>query len=291
LSKNHHDQAIRLGIRAHDLGRFRADELARRVSTAGFECVQLALSKALEGVELAGDGPMDPAMVQDVATAFARHGVGIEVLGCYINPIHPEPSVRRNLYDLFKEHLRHARDFGCNIVALESGSMNGDYSFHPGNHGEDAFIGLVTGMRELVDEAQRCGVVVGIEAVTSHVVSTPEKMRRLLDEIASPHLKVVFDPVNLLNAANHASQRDVVHRALDLFGDEIVVVHAKDFLCGGDGGFVTCPAGTGMLDYNSFLRWFVRHKPGIPVLLEEAGVSHATAAREFLLKQLCTPIQ
>ena len=149
---------IRFGIRAHDLGCFAADELARRVSAGGFECVQLAVGKAIEDVDLSAGG-IHETMVAGIAAAFKRHRVGIEVLGCYINPIHPDRDTRRSLYGLFNEHLRHARAFGCGIVALESGSLNGDYSHHPGNHGEAAFQQLLPVMRELVDEASRCGVV------------------------------------------------------------------------------------------------------------------------------------
>lgn len=279
---------IRFGIRAHDLGCFDADELASRVAAAGFECVQLAIGKAIKGLDPRQTG-INAAMAGEIGAAFARHQVRIEVLACYINPIHPEPETRRSLLDLFKQHLRHACAFGSGIVALESGSLNGDYSPHPGNHSEEAFQQLLPVMRELVAEAQQCGVVVGIEAVTSHVVSTPEKMRRLLDEIASPFLKVVFDPVNLLNANNFTLQREVIHRSLELFGDEIIVVHAKDFRVTGD-QCEACPAGLGMLNYDAFMPWFARHKPGIAVLLEEAGPEAAPTSRQSLINSIVSNI-
>lgn len=228
---------------------------------------------------------MDGEMVFGIAKAFTQHRVRIEVLGCYINPIHPDPETRCMLHGRFMEHLRHARAFGCGIVALESGSLNGDYSPHPGNHGEEAFQQLVREMRGLVAVAGDCGVVIGMEAVTSHVVSTPEKMRRLLDEIDSPHLKVVFDPVNLLNLDNFIFQCDVVERSLELLGDDILVVHAKDFRVSG-GHYQTCPAGSGMLDYDAFLPWFDQYKPGIAIILEEAGPVAAAASRDFLLQSL-----
>jgi L-ribulose-5-phosphate 3-epimerase len=269
-----------VGIRAHDLGCFSADELARRVSAAGFECVQLALGKAIEGVDLSAGG-INAAMAGEIGAAFAQHQVRIEVLACYVNPLHPDPQTRRSLLDLFKQHLRHARSFGCGIVALESGSLNGDYSPHPGNHAEEAFQQLLPVMRELVDEAGRCGVRVGIEAVTSHVVSTPEKMRRLLDEIASPDLTVVFDPVNLLNETNFTIRHEVLRRSLELFGNDIAVVHAKDFRLDGE-RFVTCPAGTGMLDYQMFLPELVNQSPGIAILLEETGPDAAGFSRQFI---------
>ncbi len=270
------------------MGCFSADELAHRVDAEGLECVQLALGKAIKGVDLQ-PGVINAGMAAEISAAFARHGVRIEVMGCYINPIHPDAAVRKTSLGLFKEHLHHAREFGCNIVALESGSRNADQSPHPDNAGESAYQELLGSMDELVVEAERCGVVVGIEAVTSHVLSTPERMRRLLDAIPSPHLQVVFDPVNLLSVANCLEQREIMRRSFDLFGGRIAVVHAKDFRIA-NGKLVTCPAGTGMLDYGLLLSWLASHKPGISLLLEETGPEQIAACGQFISNQMLSPI-
>lgn len=278
----------RLGIRAHDLGRFPPDELARRVAEEGLDCVQLALGKAIDGVEMA-PGVIHAGMASSIGAAFARNRVRIEVLGCYINPIHPDPETRRSLLGLFKEHLQHARGFGCNIVALESGSLNADYSPHPENVGEAAFQELLGSMNELVSEAERCGVVVGIEAVTCHVISTPEKMRRLLDAIPSPHLQVVYDAVNLLSLANCLEQRDIMRRSFDQFGDRIAVAHLKDFRIA-DGQLIVCPAGTGLLDFDFLLSGLARGKLGTALLFEETGPEHIAGCAEFIRNKNLSPI-
>jgi L-ribulose-5-phosphate 3-epimerase len=284
-STNHQ---VRLGIRAHDLGRFSACKLARRVASGGFDCVQLALGKALEGVDFSS-GVISDACADEVREAFRSHKVGIEVLGCYINPIHPDLEVRRSLLNWFKEHLRQARRFGCNLVALESCSLNADHSRHPGNHGEEAFAIFLTSMRELVSEAASYGVVVGIEAVTSHVISSPEKLAVLLDEIPSPHLQVVFDPVNLLSADNHLDQQQVIERSLRAFGDRIAVVHAKDFRMV-DRQIQFCPAGTGQMDYSTILSWLVKQLPSVAILLEEAGPDAAGSSQTFIRNHLQSSI-
>ena len=278
----------RLGIRAHDLGRFPPDELARRVAAEGLDCVQLALGKAIDGVEMA-PGVIHAGMVSSIGAAFARNRVRIEVLGCYINPIHPDPETRKSLLGLFKEHLQHARGFGCNIVALESGSLNGDYSPHPGNGGEAAFQELLVSMKELVAEAARCGVVVGIEAVTSHVISTPEKMRRLLDAIPSPHLQVVYDAVNLLSLANCLEQRDIMRRSFDQFGDRIAVAHLKDFRIA-EGQLTVCPAGTGLLDFDYLLSGLARGKQVAALLFEETGPEQIAGCAGFIRSKYLSPI-
>lgn len=278
----------RLGVRAHDLGRFPPDELACRVAAEGLDCVQLALGKAIEGMEMS-PGVIHAGLASSIGEAFARSRVRIEVLGCYINPIHPDQETRRSLLGLFKEHLQHARGFGCNIVALESGSLNADYSPHPGNVGESAFQVLLESVNELVSEAKRCGVIVGIEAVTSHVISTPEKMRRLLDAIASPHLQVVYDAVNLLSLANCLEQRDIMRRSFDQFGDRIAVVHLKDFRIA-DGRLTVCPAGAGLLDFDYLLSGLARCKQGTAFLFEETGPEQIAGCTGFIRSKIFSPI-
>lgn len=147
----------RIGVRAHDFGRLSADELASRIAARGLTCVQLALNKAIVGLDLKA-GDMNPGLAFHVGQAFRRHGVQIAVLGCYINPIHPDPAKRKELLAFFKDHLRYARDFGCGLVGLETGSVNADYSPHPDNQSEAAFQQMLAGIAELVQEAERFGV-------------------------------------------------------------------------------------------------------------------------------------
>lgn len=256
-----------------------ADDLARAAAASGYDCVQLAPEKAIQGVDFSG-GVIPDGLASEIGSAFARHGVGIEVLGCYINPIHPDHGVRRALHGLFKQHLRHAWDFGCGIVALESGSLNADYFPHPGNSGEDAFHRLVDALDELVAEAAACGVSVGIEGVWCHVLHSPERMLRLLDAIPSPHLCVVLDPVNFITFENHGDAQGLMRRCVDAFGDRVSIIHAKDFRAEG-GAVKHLPAGRGVMDYGFLLDWFRSRKPGGAVLLEETGGAPASAFRNL----------
>lgn len=259
---------IRIGIRAHDIGKLPPDQLAGRVAAKGLTSVQLALNKALAGPMLE-PGELNPGFAFEVAQGFSRHGIQIAILGCYINPIHPDPASRRHQIAWFMEHLRFARDFGCGVVALESGSIRPDYSPDPANHESPAFNEMLATLADLVAEAERFGVVVGLEAVASHTVSTPRKMREVLDAIASNNLQVVFDPVNLLTPGNHGDQHRLIAESLDLFGERIIAVHAKDYIAEGNTLRIV-PAGSGQLDYHSFLPAVASRKPLINVLLEEA---------------------
>jgi L-ribulose-5-phosphate 3-epimerase len=271
---------MRIGVRAHDFGRLPAGELAGRIAAKGLSCVQLALSKAISGLDLR-PGDLNPGLAFHVGQEFHRHGLQIAVLGCYVNPIHPDPETRNALLNLFKEHLRFARDFGCGLVALETGSINADYSYHRDNHGEAAFRVFLTSIASLVAEAEKWGVIVGIEGVTTHVVATPARMRQVLDTIGSNHLQVVFDPVNLLNLDNYRIQDMVIQQAFDLYGDRIVAIHAKDFIVQ-DTEFNAVRVGQGRLNHELLLRLARERKPFSNVILEEVGEDTVEECIRFL---------
>ena len=278
---------LRIGVRAHDFGKLPADLLAQSIASKGLSCVQLALNKAIADLELK-PGDMTPGLAFEIGRHFRREEVEIAVLGCYINLSHPDPKARAPLVQYFKDHLRHARDFagaGCAIVATETGSLNPDWSFHPDNKSEEAFRALVPVVADLVAEAQSWGVTVGIEGVASHVLNSPQRIRRLLDEVCSPHLQIVFDPVNLLDIDNHHNQDRIMQESFDLFGDRIAIIHAKDFVPEA-GRLKQVRAGKGSLHYPLLLNWLNAHKPGISILLEEASEETAEECIAFLRDSL-----
>ncbi|MCG3154265.1 MAG: hypothetical protein DKINENOH_00859 [bacterium] len=271
---------IRIGVRAHDFGCLPAGELAAKIAAQNLVCAQLALGKAIAGLNLK-PGILNPGLACAIGEAFRQQGVQIAVLGCYVNPIHPDPATRKALLGLFKEHLRYARDFGSGLVALETGSVNADYSPHPDNHSEAAFQQALASLAELAAEAENFGVIVGIEAVASHVVSTPQKMRRMLEAVASNNLQVVFDAVNLLSAENFHAQERVIGEAFELFGERIAIIHAKDFVVE-NGQLRSASAGRGKLRHDLVMKFAVEEKPGISILLEDTSPQTARESRDFL---------
>lgn len=257
---------IHLGVRAHDFGKLPPDQLAATVAAKGFTCVQLALAKALAGLNTE-TGNFTPGLARHVRQSFERHDVNIAVLGCYINPIDPDKDLRTQQMRRFKEHLRFARDFGCSVVATETGSRNADWSLHPDNASDATLAELIDQIGELVDVAEHFGVFVCIEGVSRHVVSTPQRMKEVLDTINSPNLQVLFDPVNLLSVENHREQKKVIDDSFALFGDRIAVIHAKDFSVG-QNDLKPALIGEGELQFDLLFQ-HLKQKSWIDVLLEE----------------------
>ncbi len=268
-----------LGVRAHDYGKTSVEELAKRIAAKGFTSVQLPLSKAIANIDT-GLGRLNPGMAGYIRDVFAVHNIKIAVLGCYIHLVHSDPRIRHHGLASFKEHLRYARDFGCCIVGTESGSVN------PGgpsseNHTEEAFQTLIESLTELVAEAEKFGVMVGIEGVAKETLSTPEKIKRLIDTIKSNNLQIIFDPSNLISEDNYQSQDEIYEKSFELFGDRIVIIHAKDFVIE-NGKKQLVQVGKGILNYELLLKLIKTRRPYINVLLEGASPETAVESGEFL---------
>lgn len=260
---------IRIGARAHDYGNLPPGELASKLASHKLCCAQLALNAAIKGLALK-PGQLNPGLAWEIGQAFQRNGVQIAVLGCYINPIHPDRNTREGLIAFFKDHLRHVRDLGGSLVGLETGTPNADYSAHPDTGSEEHFQEMLRTMEQLVTEAEKHGVKVAVEAVTHHTTSTPEKMKRLLDELQSTNLVVIHDPVNLINADNAHDQARMIEEPFQLYGDRIKIIHAKDFSLE-DGEYKQIPTGFGELDYSRLCSLVAAAGPGMSILLEESS--------------------
>ncbi|MGH2332459.1 sugar phosphate isomerase/epimerase family protein [Thermoanaerobacter mathranii] len=271
---------MRIGIRAHDLGNLGVEKLAQKAAQLGLTAVQLALTKSFPELNLQV-GSLTPGLARYIGNFFQQYNVQIAVLGCYVNIIHPDLNKRRELLEFFKEHVRYARDFGSSIVGTETGNVHTKMGYTIDNFKEEAFIEVVKSVRELVEEGEKFGVIVGIEPGVNHPVYSSKMMKRLLDEIPSNNLQVIFDPANLLTAENYIHQNEIFQEAIELFGDRIVVVHAKDFVIE-NGRLVFVPVGKGFLNYHVLFQLLKYKKPYINILIENTKEPFIKESIEYL---------
>lgn len=274
---------LNLGIRAHDIEKNSVKEIANEVSNKGLSAVQLALAKSIKQFSTS-TGSLSPGYARHIQNTFQESGVQIALLGCYINMIHPDLEKRKENLERFKEHIRFARDFGTSIVGTETGSVLPGMGYSENNYGEQPFQDVVSSVRELVEEAEKFGVIVGIEGGINHPIHTPQRVKRLLDEIASNNLQVIFDPANFMSLDNYKDQESVFEEAINLFGDRIVIIHAKDFIIEND-WIKMVPVGKGQLDYEKLFYLLKDRKPFINVLLENTKEPHIDESITFLRKK------
>jgi L-ribulose-5-phosphate 3-epimerase len=273
---------LNFGIRAHDYGQGTPIDIAAKLAPFGASCIQLALAKSFPFIKEI-PGQLSPGLANHVRDVFAAQGINIAVLGCYINPIHPDPLLKEQSLLRFEEHLRFARDFGCAIVGTETGSRSADCTYHPDSQNEDAFLELVDSVKRLAVTAEKYGSIVGIEGVAHHhVIHTYSKMVRMLELVDSPNVQVIYDPVNFFPLDQCDKQELLMEQAFEMFGDRIVAIHSKDFVLKDGLKHGDLPAGTGLMNHRHLFSLLRKYKPYIHTIMESTNPDNVEQIMTFL---------
>lgn len=273
---------MQLGIRLHDTKKLPFEERIADVHELGFACGHLALSKVIDEFPT-DDGALTPGLAMYIKKVFAQNDVDIAVLGCYLNLANPNPEKLQNITKRYLAHLRFASLLGCGVVGTETGAPNETYTAVPECHGEEALQTFIKNLRPVVQYAEKTGVILAIEPVWKHIVYNPARARRVLEEIASPNLQVILDPVNLLDISNYTQQKEIVEEAIDVLGEDIAMVHIKDFRVE-NGKLVSVGAGLGDMDYTAIMKFIRQKKPFMHVTLENTTPEDNLQCRDHILK-------
>lgn len=273
---------MQLGIRLHDTKNLPLEERLIEVNKQGFSCVHLALSKVIRENSVAPEA-LTPGYAMYLKRLFSDKRLDIAVLGCYLNLANPDPDKLKEITEKYKAHIRFASLLGCGVVGTETGAPNAEYKYEPACHSEEALELFIRNLRPVVEYAEKMGVIFAIEPVWKHIVYNPARARRVLDEIGSPNLQIILDPVNLLDISNYEHQVEIVEEAVDLLGKDVAVVHIKDYVIK-DGKLDSVAAGTGNMNYSAIMKFIKDRKPYIHTTLENTVPDNAVQARKYIQK-------
>lgn len=273
---------MQIGIRLHDV---KQAPLAERLATAheqGFSCAHLALTKVISENPV-DDGALTPGYAMYLRKLFAKHELDIAVLGCYLNLANPNAVSLAKTTKRYMTNIRFASLLGAGVVGTETGAPNEDYRFEEACHTDEALETFIRNVRPVVEYAEKMGVILAIEPVYRHIVCNPKRARKVLDAIGSPNLQIIFDPVNLLDMDNYRNSDEIFAEAIDLFGEDVAVMHLKDYRIE-NGQLISTAAGTGEMDYSRIIRFMKERKPYIHATLEDTVPENAVQARMHIQK-------
>ena len=273
---------MQLGIRLHDIEKAPFERRLQIAREQGFKCGHLAFSKVISEYPT-GNSALTPGFAIYLKNLFAKYEQDIAVLGCYLNLADPNEEKMKKTYARYLYNIRFAALLGAGVVGSETGAVNEEYKFEPANHSDEALKLFIKRLRPVVDYAEKSGVIFAIEPVFKHIVCNPKRARIVLDEIASPNLQIIFDPVNLLDISNYERRDEIFEEAMDILGDDIAVLHLKDFVVE-DGGLKSVAAGTGEMQYDKILKFVKDKKPFMHASLENTVPENAVKTREFIQK-------
>lgn len=277
---------LRLGIRFHDTAELPFEERVKAAEGQGFSCVHIALSKIK-------DIPSDiSALTSGYANylkgCFDKAGLSVAVLGNYLNLCDPDPDRLSGILKKYEAHIRFASYLRAGVVGTETGAPNSSYdcSDREAVRSESAYVSFRENVKKVIGYAQHYGVTFAIEPVYKHIIYSPERARRLLDEVASENLRVIFDPVNLLDPDRLDERDEVLQKAMELLSEEIAVIHLKDFIPekreDGSINMKPCGCGLGAMTYDDIIEFAVRKKPFIEATLENTTPGDATQCRNHI---------
>ena len=160
----------------------------------------------------------------------------------------------RYTLDLYERQLRHAKILGAHLVGF--GSLVGRGT--PKMWDEETWRQVLDGIRELADLAEDAGMDIGAHPHVMSCLYSVDRLKQMLDTVASPRLKILMDPVNLVHPHMAFRTTELVDEIFDELGPDIVGLHAKDVDVSGGGKIVShvgeAVPGEGTMDYHAILR-------------------------------------
>ena len=180
----------------------------------------------IDVVQIACGDPHHASWIEGEAMPAAALAAGFQLSGAmlgfpgedYTTPQHIErtggfgdPAARPERLERFKWALARTKELGLTDIMLHAGFLPA-----VGGAGRKAFLDTLAKVSDL---AAAEGIVVGFETGQESAAL----LRRTLDDLKCPNLKVNFDPANML-----LYDMDDPLAALDVLGPDIRSVHIKD---------------------------------------------------------------
>ena len=255
-------------------GALPAEGLFAKIKDFGFAVTQLSFSSVLE-MEFAGSGQfelpekIDGGAIGLIGEASKKHGVAITVCGGTFNMAHPDAAVREEGVRRFEALAGYVKQLGCNMISLCSGTRceSHMWAWHKDNDTQEAWDDMIGTAKKVAAIAEKHDIVAAVETEMANIINSPEKARKMMDEVGSPNLKMVMDCANLFPAgeAKKENARKIIGHAFEVFGGDVVIAHGKDIAQ--SDGISFCPTGEGIVDFGQFVELLGKYGYGGDMIL------------------------
>ncbi len=271
---------MNIGIRLHDTTAGTLEERLAAAAKQGFSCAHIALSKVLSDFRMKdAEALLTEELADRINLALARNSLSCAVLGCYLSLADPDEERYRQTLGIYKAHLQFAGKIHAGVVGTETPAAPGAVFPDAPPESEEAYRLFVDRARPAVRYAEEANAILAVEPVHSHIISTPERAERLLNDLDSDHVQIILDAVNLISPEKAEKAEEVISDAIRRLGNRVRVLHMKDFTVK-DGKISSLACGNGSMKYGQLLA-FAKEK-NLPMTLEDTRPDNAEKARLFL---------
>ena len=229
-----------------------------------------------------------PALADRVRVAASGRQIALVAVSGTFNMIHPNEEVRRDGLRRLGVLAGACDQLGTSTVTLCTGTRDPEdmWRRHPDNARTEAWRDLLATMQGALETAEEHGVTLAFEPEVANVVDSAEKGRRLLDEMRSPHLKVVMDAANLFDTRDPTRRlsrsEEILEGAFELLGEDLLLAHAKDVKGSGE----VVAVGKGDLDYDLYLKHLNEAGYGGPLVMHGLAEEEVEGSLAFLRRKL-----
>ena len=266
---------MRIGVLSSDITRrANTDELFGAIASYGFESAQLSFSSVPEA-NFIGSGQFEfPGRIDDEVISLIResakkHNVEIIAVSGTFNMAHPDYEVRKEGVERFAGLAKITQKLGVRFISLCAGTRRKEslWTYHPENSTPQAWDDMICTVKECVKIAESFDIVLAVETEAATVIDTPEKAKRMMNEIGSKNLKMIMDCANLFHAgeAKKENVNRIISHAFEIFGGDVVMAHGKDIA--ESDGIKFCPTGEGIVDYRQFIELLKKYNYKGDILL------------------------
>ncbi len=267
---------MKIGVRAHDYGKMEIERMAETLHREGYEAAQLALPKVFAGIDSYDDITL--RHLERIRLAFEKWNVEIPVFGCYMDLGNPDDGIRSAAVSTLKKCLAYSKEVGANVVGTETA-----YPHLSGEEKAKWYPYMTDSIKRVVDEAARLDVRLAVEPVYWHPLENLEAVIDVMEQVGDKeHLRMIFDPSNLLQFPDTTDQDAYWNEWLSGAGDYIEAMHIKDFYFDENGQYRTTPLGKGVIRYEAISAWLHENRPDMYLLREEMNPEIAKADIAFM---------
>jgi sugar phosphate isomerase/epimerase len=233
-----------------------------------------AVRRAGYSTTFAPVGPeADDATVAAYAAAAKRADIVIAEVGAWSNPLDPAAAKAREAIVNCQRCLDLAERLGATCAVNIVGSRNPERwdGPHPGNFSDETFDLVVQTTREIIDAVKPRRTFYTLETMPWIYPSTADEYVRLLRAIDRPAAAAHLDPVNMVTSPAVAYRTgDLISECFAKLGSRIKSCHAKDIVLRETltVHLDECIPGTGVLDYEAYLKELSRLDRDVPLLIE-----------------------
>lgn len=251
---------MKVGIRLHDLAKESYKTIFKKCKDAGFDYIQLVFKKALldDNNEIMLFSKENALKVKPY---LEESGLKVSMLGAYFNPVHSNKELVKKNVEYFKEHLKYASILDAEYVGSETGSYNDDkWTYNPKNQTETGYRESIEVFKDLIVTAEKYNKTILMEPAWGHIMYDIDTLKRCVEELNSPNVKVTIDIYNLLYIGNYKNYKEIFHYALTTFNKDIKVIHLKDFNVEGE-TLKQCGLGKGIIDFDYIIKEVKAYAP------------------------------